>query len=114
MHHVLFGNFDIVTVAALLAVNVWCFRRRVRLRPLAFFLIAVPLFGLVLPLVSMGFETDRFMKEDAGPVVDAFETAYTLFRFPEYWVAGWVQILAFFYGQRLEKRRRQTATEKAA
>ena len=71
------------------------------MRPLLFFLIALPLFGLVLPLAAMVFETDRYMKEEAGPVVDAFETAYTLLRFPEYWAAGVAEVLILVLRRRL-------------
>ena len=102
--HIYFGSFDIAAVAALLAINVWCFRRRVRLRPLLFFLIALPLFGFVLPIVSMSVETARYMNEEASSIVDAFETAYTLLRFPEYWAAGLLQALVFVYGWRLQRR----------
>ncbi len=100
VHRLFFGVFDIAAVLALVALNVWIRRRGVRLHPLPFFLIAVPLFGLVLPILSMGFETDHYMKEVAGPVVDSWETAYTLFRFPEYWAAGLAQMVVFLYGRR--------------
>jgi hypothetical protein len=54
------------------------------------------------------------MKEEASSIVDAFETAYTLLRFPEYWAAGLLQVLVFVFGWRLQRRRRQTATNQAA
>jgi hypothetical protein len=95
-----FGGFDVAAVLALVALNVWILRRHVRVHPLPFFLIVVPLFALVLPALSIGFETDHYMKEVAGPVVDSWETAYTLFRLPEYWAAGLVQAVVFVYGRR--------------
>jgi hypothetical protein len=91
-----FGFFDIAVLVVLLLLNRWAWPWRVRARRWLFLVLALPLFGLVLPILSMAIESHRYMQEDAGVVVDAFETAYTLFRFPEYWALGIIQLLVVF------------------
>ena len=95
-HAALFvGPFDYEVLAVLVLANAWYAQRPGFAVPTGWAkLAAVLLFGVVLPLLSTRAEMDRTLRPPGVPT-DAFESLYTLFRFPMYWVLFAVQAGVF-------------------
>lgn len=83
------GPFDIVILIAVIFYNYY--QRNDKINKTQFILLALPVFGLALPLVSMMIEI-ALVKMTKG-VTDSLETLYTFLRFPIYWILGVIQIL---------------------
>lgn len=92
-YKVLLSWFDACVLAALVILN-WSLVGKMTGWQVFFGLVIVglPLFGFLLPAISMGVELSRY--EPQG-TYDAFESAYTFLRFPQYWLVGSVQILVW-------------------
>jgi len=86
-----FSWFDALAVVCLVVANKMIFRALNANRALVFcIIVSLPLFAIILPLVSMVVELDR-----SRPIGlhDSYEFLYVYLRFPQYWVLGAVQFV---------------------
>jgi hypothetical protein len=91
----LVGYFDYAILAVLVLANAWYAQRPGSAAPMRWAKwVAVLLFGIVLPLLSIRVEMDRTQLPPGVPT-DSFELLYTLFRFPGYWVLLVIQVGVF-------------------
>lgn len=81
------GYFDYIIFGILIFLNYIFWKRKIKLGIGC--LITLIVFGLLLPIASMGFEIHRYTK--VYKYTDAFELLYTYFRFPMYWMIGILQ-----------------------
>jgi len=89
----LLGWFDAFILATLVVANRYLWSRFGRLPTLIIYALAsVPLFGVLLPAISMCFELDRTLPTGLH---DSYEFLYTFLRFPQYWILGAVQCLVW-------------------
>lgn len=85
----LYGAFDIIVIISLMLINLILWK--IRINQNIGCLISGVLFGLILPIISMGFEIDKVTAR--GEIIDNFEVLYTYFRFPVYWLIGIIQLV---------------------
>lgn len=83
----LLGYFDCWVLGVLSLLNILFWKKRISEKFGCF--LGVALFGIVLPLISQGFEIKR-VQTTIG-IIDNFEVLYTYFRFPVYWAIGIIQ-----------------------
>jgi hypothetical protein len=104
---ILFGKFDVILICCLILANLLLWRVKFK-KKLCCFLI-VCLFGLVLPMISMGFEIDKVKSErPEHTIIDNFELLYTYFRFPVYWGIGIIQSIILLVKEKKDDKADKT------
>lgn len=87
-----FGYFDLVVLFVLIMFNLFKrnFSNTTSCLPATLFFF---LFGLLLPIISMFVE----IQLNSSPGNDAFNLLYTYFRFPLYWMIGFIQFIIIYF-----------------
>jgi hypothetical protein len=93
------GYIDYLIFGILIFLNIKYWKRKFNW--IIGFLLGGILFGLILPVISLGFEISR-VKMTIG-IEDNFEVLYTYLRFPMYWAIGLFQLI--FIGITLKERK---------
>lgn len=84
------GSYDFIVFGLLLILNIFLWNRGMKNKSGCMLVFIV--FGLVLPLLSIAVEIRLYHAYTIDkPFSDKFETVYTLYRFPLYWLIGIVQ-----------------------
>lgn len=92
MNYFLFGKIDIIILLILIAINTIVFLKfqGTKLNCIVTIGIVI-LYGLILPIISQGFEVSRVVAING--IDDSFTLLYTFLRFPIYWFLGVIQLV---------------------
>ena len=82
----LLGYFDYVVIGILIFLNIKYWKTKID-KTLGCILGGL-MFGFLLPFISMIIEL-----EIVGEWMDSFTVAYTILRFPTYWIIGIIQVI---------------------
>lgn len=87
-----FGVFDCLTLATILIFSFTAWKYKIIIKcNWIFYLIAFLLFGVVIPVISIHYEVRTALKDQ--PFADNFTLLYTFFRFPLWWLIGFLEVL---------------------
>ena len=89
-----FSIFDCITIFLLVVMNLLFWKHNFLYNVKKVWIIIVPwflLFAGILPILSIIIEIK--MVKNEYEIVDGFNLLYLYFRFPLYWIIGWVELL---------------------
>lgn len=84
---------DYLTIVLIVIIDVYYWKKNISDGGIYFFCIVF--LGLVFPYWSSSREINRYMMHDETEVIDSFETFYTIFIYPVYWIVLALQIVYF-------------------
>ncbi len=91
-----FGIFDYIIVAIILIFNFSAWKYKIIKKcNWIFYLIAFLFFGIIFPVISIHYEIQEAAKDQT--FIDNFTLLYTFFRFPVWWLIGFLEILWLRY-----------------
>lgn len=87
---VFFGQYDYYLFSVFLILNILIRKFRVKINfGWVFYVIYIILFGFILPFISGMVESE--VVHEKYDMVDGFNLLYIFFRWPTYWVIGFIE-----------------------
>lgn len=90
----LLDKFDFATFGALVLLNIYLWKKDTK--SCLYYVLFMLVLGIVLPTFSNSREVNRYVS-DNSPIIDTFETSYSLLVFPVYWVLLVIQFLYLIF-----------------
>jgi len=105
----IFSIFEYITIFLLIVFNLlfWKSNFLKSVKKVWIIVLWFLLFAGILPILSIIIEIEQVNKE--YEVVDGFNLLYLYFRFPMYWITGWMELLIVtLIGKHHDKRKNDT------